>query len=674
MLNEDVGADAPDVPATADPDPSDLPGEAPEYTTVEDEIAASAGDFNGWFVNPSRMTEARLPKETRKAMVKTRVGKEVGSTGIILWEGKSPWASDDPDDEQPIVVILTFGSSNVKTGNMHSTHIIRADMDPQTACSLGKDQAICGNCILRPQHAKERRKTEQGDPHGECYVRKDTGEGRVYAKYAQGGYPPYDPAKHDALLQNSLIRWGTYGDPAFIPLEIVEHLSSLAYAWTGYTHQWKEPYANDYKRFLMASINYPNEYEEAKADGWRTFRVRQLDEPLLAGEIVCPASIEAELARGLDMQCEGCLLCGGAEVAGKDVAIFAHGAKSSHARVDPEDMPPAWTSAGSTPSSFAQSREKLAALGTLGLSMKDMPEEPFVFLYSRVKSYTDRLSKAAKDIDKGKVKTPLALSNKQEMADELLPWLEDGVQQLTAMIEENPRVVSNRQKGRKLEVTVRAILKTIRNTILAKGRAAYDKIMAAEFLESRKAYSDLHYVVEASLDRADVVISPALFAGKMEVDDSDPERPWAFLKVEQGIPKAAYEALQLAGIPCEARYDSPHITVVKNDEAKELKELHGDNWKDAILAGPDEYSFMIHEMIDLDPDGWDEMDRVWFLRCSAPGLVQKRVALDLTPFPTGEDGSEQEFHITCAVRSANGNGEETIEESTRRAIRSALFG
>lgn len=185
-------------------------------------------------------------------------------------------------------------------------------------------------------------------------------------------------------------------------------------------------------------------------------------------------------------------------------------------------------------------------------------------------------------------------------------------------------------------------------------------------------YIQLQYLVEAALERADKVIAPAMFLGKLEVDDSDPERPWAYLSVDRGIPKSAYDALQHLGIPCEARFDNPHMTVIKNDEAKALKDQFGPDWKDAVLTGQTEFVFQVVEMVDVDPDGWDEMDRVWFLRCECPGLKARRIALDLTPLPTSEQGEPQEFHITCAVRKAQ--TVQTESDRTRAFLTESLLG
>jgi hypothetical protein len=73
----------------------------------------------------------------------------------------------------------------------------------------------------------------------------------------------------------------------------------------------------------MASVDSRREYADAKAAGWRTFRVRTVAEPLAATEIACPAADEA----GKKTTCERCKLCNGARRNDnrRDIAIQVHG-------------------------------------------------------------------------------------------------------------------------------------------------------------------------------------------------------------------------------------------------------------------------------------------------------------------------------------------------------------
>jgi hypothetical protein len=105
-----------------------------------------------------------------------------------------------------------------------------------------------------------------------------------------------------------MIRWGAYGDPAFISREVVESVSSHAKGRTGYTHQWQSVVSAWGRSYFMASCDSPQEYALAANMGWRTFRVSPKgDNTKLQGEISCPASAEA----GKRTVCADCKLCDG---------------------------------------------------------------------------------------------------------------------------------------------------------------------------------------------------------------------------------------------------------------------------------------------------------------------------------------------------------------------------
>jgi hypothetical protein len=153
----------------------------------------------------------------------------------------------------------------------------------------------------------------------------------VYGAFKRGRYVDYVPALHDQYIRGRKVRFGTYGEPVLIPLEVVQHLASLSAGWTGYTHQWANVQYAGYKQFLMASVHGttgPWSYEHAKSLGWRTFRTMRGGEPL-ASEVLCPASKEA----GHRLSCLTCNLCNGAGVRKiglglRDVYIPGHGGKA----------------------------------------------------------------------------------------------------------------------------------------------------------------------------------------------------------------------------------------------------------------------------------------------------------------------------------------------------------
>jgi len=152
------------------------------------------------------------------------------------------------------------------------------------------------------------------------------------------------------------------------------------------------------------------------------------------------------------------------------------------------------------------------------------------------------------------------------------------------------------------------------------------------------------------------------FLGELVCDDSKPDKPWAYLKVHKGLPEAAYQALVDQGVECEPRFDKPHISVLRADEVKQMKEKYGAKWKTACGNGRKFPFSLQNAMVDLDPEGWTEMDRVWFLEAKSPELRAYRKSLGLGELPTGNDsGKEFQFHITVAVKPhENGRGKSKI--------------
>jgi hypothetical protein len=236
-------------------------------------------------------------------------------SSAVLWTGASQL------DGSPIVAIVTGlvrASENDKTGPMAQVWILRADQDPVTAAHrTGADSSVCGDCPLRPSLAAK--------GAAMCYVRKDTAPLGVYRRFRIGKTPGVAPGVIGEYLVsiNRPVRLGAYGDPAAVPADVWHELLQPGVQWTGYTHQWRNPVARELRSIVMASVETPAGRREAKRAGWRTFRVRGKDEPLLAGEIACPASSEA----GKRTTCAKCRLCNGRRRGDrrKDEAIIDHG-------------------------------------------------------------------------------------------------------------------------------------------------------------------------------------------------------------------------------------------------------------------------------------------------------------------------------------------------------------
>lgn len=236
-------------------------------------------------------------------------GKAPLFAGLILYEGASML------DGAPIVAIINrieVASTNVKTGAMAQTFIIRSDVKPLDALRLGLDSSVCGDCLARPAN------------EGFCYVQVGRSVESVYGAYQRGRYArpgaDYDIAILAELFRDSIFRLGAYGDPAAVPYELWEEATRHAKARNGYTHQWRRFPA--FKTLCMASCDNEPDHWEAKAAGWRTFRMRLASEPLVKREVSCPAAKES----GAKTTCADCRACGGLLAKAKaDIAIIAHG-------------------------------------------------------------------------------------------------------------------------------------------------------------------------------------------------------------------------------------------------------------------------------------------------------------------------------------------------------------
>lgn len=241
----------------------------------------------------------------------------MASNGFILWEGASQI------DGAPIVAIVTGvskASANAKTGPMLQTWIIRSDMAPVAAIMAGRDGAICGSCPHRGRMVADAMGLLR--PQGRtCYVEVGRAPTAVYRAFRAGRYPKAPDLR--ALGSGRKVRLGAYGDPAAVPAEVWQALTSEAEMHTGYTHQWRTAAA--LRGLCMASADSAAEAAEAQANGWRTFRVRTAAEVPVAREAVCPASDEG----GRKVDCATCGACNGAASGRRgSIVIVVHGAGS----------------------------------------------------------------------------------------------------------------------------------------------------------------------------------------------------------------------------------------------------------------------------------------------------------------------------------------------------------
>ncbi len=235
-----------------------------------------------------------------------QISKVFSSGGFVLHETSK------------VVSIVTFNSSNIKTGPMHQIwHLVKA-LKPQEALKSGLNSLVCGNCPL------------QGDSKGKnraCYVKLFQGPRAIWQKWNRGGYPQvFELDDIAAIFKGAAVRFGAYGNPSILPVEVVSTIVKSARKHTGYIHNWRTV-SDEYARFFMASVESELDRQQAKQKGYRTFRIVHDASETLAGEIICPSE-----SKGIT--CLECGLCGGYSRSAKDIAITVHGKGKKNLKKD----------------------------------------------------------------------------------------------------------------------------------------------------------------------------------------------------------------------------------------------------------------------------------------------------------------------------------------------------
>jgi hypothetical protein len=188
-------------------------------------------------------------------------------------------------------------SKNDKTGDMLQLTVLSSKVDPKEAKHTGGDASYCGGgdraCPL----------------HNICYVVEAQMPLAVWRTVA-------DKKPVEMPASKKPIRLGAYGDPAFLPLDLLEKVTD-GRKHTGYTHQW-EHVSPDYSEYLMASVESEEGRQKAKKLGYRTFKVMNDDEKPKTDEVMCPYYDKG-------VQCVDCGLCAGTRSKAKDIATYKHG-------------------------------------------------------------------------------------------------------------------------------------------------------------------------------------------------------------------------------------------------------------------------------------------------------------------------------------------------------------
>lgn len=214
-------------------------------------------------------------------------------------------------------VLVCKDSKNTKLGDHIIIGTYHFSIDQIENVDITQDEHNCMDCPFSYNR--------NNGKSGGCYTHKGRqrmGLNTMLKRLKKLDIKPYCHTGYKEFINKAknvkLVRFGIYGEPIFLPKDMIAELSKIGENWTGYTHQWNKDWAKPYSLYFMASVHSQFEAAIAKDMGYRSFMVT-LDE--VNGAVNCPASKEA----GRKAVCATCGLCSGSEGKGsKDIFILEH--------------------------------------------------------------------------------------------------------------------------------------------------------------------------------------------------------------------------------------------------------------------------------------------------------------------------------------------------------------
>jgi hypothetical protein len=116
-------------------------------------------------------------------------------------------------------------------------------------------QASCETCLLcagTSKHGASIQIKGHGMRKDVCYVRTSEAPLSIWRAYKKGRYARLIDL---SLFRDRIVRFGAYGEPILIPLPIMRAIVGVSAGHTGYTHEWRAPWVQGYREFLMASTS-----------------------------------------------------------------------------------------------------------------------------------------------------------------------------------------------------------------------------------------------------------------------------------------------------------------------------------------------------------------------------------------------------------------------------------
>lgn len=119
---------------------------------------------------------------------------------------------------------------------------------------------------------------------------------------------------------------------------------------------------------------------------------------------------------------------------------------------------------------------------------------------------------------------------------------------------------------------------------------------------------------------------------------------WLLLSVPNALIRGAFDALDEHGAelpPTPEGKLNAHISVMTADEVEKL------GGPDKLSERGHSYSYTLGPVMVVEPKGWDDVSKCWFITVQSKDLESLRKSYGLTPRP---NNNKHEFHITFAVR------------------------
>jgi hypothetical protein len=125
-------------------------------------------------------------------------------------------------------------------------------------------------------------------------------------------------------------------------------------------------------------------------------------------------------------------------------------------------------------------------------------------------------------------------------------------------------------------------------------------------------------------------------SGELQLSSSG----WGLLKVPNALIRGAFDALDEHGaqLPLRDGRLNGHVSVFRPEE---LDQIGG---ADKVHEWGHHFRYTLGPIKEVEPAGWPEMSKVWFIEIASPDLAMLRKSYGLTPFP------KHPFHATIAVR------------------------